>query len=176
MGSNHHPAFFKRVHEPSLLSRQNWLRDRELHPAAPAYEADLTLGLPAQYLVGAHGYDPCRCRPSARSRALIRRTRAPAPTPKLERQARIEPAYSRWQRDALPLSYSRVLVDHEGIEPSRARSCKDLRLPKARGPKLQLNTWIAAVRVYGSRARTSTDMSGNLYGTAIHGIGLHARQ
>ena len=47
MESNHHPAFFKRVREPSLLPRQNWLRDQELHLATPAYEAGLTLGLPA---------------------------------------------------------------------------------------------------------------------------------
>jgi hypothetical protein len=47
MESNHHPAFFKRVREPSLLPRQNWLRDQELHLAAPAYEAGLTLGFPA---------------------------------------------------------------------------------------------------------------------------------
>ncbi len=47
MESNHHPAFFKRVREPSLLPRQNWLRDQELHLATPAYEAGSTLGLPA---------------------------------------------------------------------------------------------------------------------------------
>ena len=33
----------------------NWLRDRELHPAAPAYEARLTLGLPAHYFGGRRG-------------------------------------------------------------------------------------------------------------------------
>ena len=46
MESNHHPAFFKRVREPSLLPRQNWLRDQELHLATPAYEAGSTLGFP----------------------------------------------------------------------------------------------------------------------------------
>jgi len=30
-----------------LLRRPNWLRDQELHLATPAYEAGLTLGLPA---------------------------------------------------------------------------------------------------------------------------------
>jgi len=30
-----------------LLPRPNWLRDQELHLTTPAYEADLTLGLPA---------------------------------------------------------------------------------------------------------------------------------
>ena len=78
MELNHHPAFFKRVREPSLLPRQNWLRDQELHLATPAYEAGSTLGLPAlRNLVAAVGYDPTRSRQSARSRALIRRTRSP---------------------------------------------------------------------------------------------------
>jgi len=64
-----------------LLPRQNWLRDQELHLATPAYEAGSTLGLPAlRNLVAAVGYDPTRSRQSARSRALIRRTRSPEPT------------------------------------------------------------------------------------------------
>ena len=68
MESNHHPAFFKRVREPSLLPRQNWLRDQELHLATPAYEAGSTLGLPAlRNLVAAVGYDPTRSRQSAPS-------------------------------------------------------------------------------------------------------------
>ena len=95
MESNHHPAFFKRVREPSLLPRQNWLRDQELHLATPAYEAGSTLGLPAlRNLVAAVGYDPTRSRQSARSRALIRRTRSPEPTAEVERGTGNDPAIS----------------------------------------------------------------------------------
>ena len=95
MESNHHPAFFKRVREPSLLPRQNWLRDQELHLATPAYEAGSTLGLPAlRNLAAAVGYDPTRSRQSARSRALIRRTRSPAPTAESERGTGNDPATS----------------------------------------------------------------------------------
>lgn len=95
MESNHHPAFFKRVREPSLLPRQNWLRDQELHLATPAYEAGSTLGLPAlRNLVAAVGYDPTRSRQSARSRALIRRTRSPEPTAEVERGTGNDPATS----------------------------------------------------------------------------------
>jgi hypothetical protein len=39
------PPSTGRAHQ---LRQLGWLRDRELHPAAPAYEAELTLGLPAQ--------------------------------------------------------------------------------------------------------------------------------
>ena len=111
MESNHHPAFFKRVREPSLLPRQNWLQDQELHLATPAYEAGSTLGLPAlRNLVAAVGYDPTRSRQSARSRALIRRTRSPEPTPEMERAEVVETSSQRWQRRAL----ATVLCPHVG--------------------------------------------------------------
>src|SRR5260370_7369607 len=86
MESNHHPAFFKRVREPSLLPRQNWLRDQELHLATPAYEPGSPLGLPAlRNLVAAVGYDPTPSRQPPRSRALITPPRPPAPPPALSR-------------------------------------------------------------------------------------------
>lgn len=129
MESNHHPAFFKRVREPSLLPRQNWLRDQELHLATPAYEAGSTLGLPAlRNLVAAVGYDPTRSRQSARSRALIRRTRSPEPTAEVERGTGNDPATSCLASKRSPTELPPQLVETVGIEPTLA-ACKTAVLP-----------------------------------------------
>jgi hypothetical protein len=54
-----------------------------LEPSSSAYETELEplQSNPHRKMVGAVGIEPTRFRPSARSRALIRRTRSPEPTP-----------------------------------------------------------------------------------------------
>lgn len=75
------PAF-NGARAPATPARQNWLRRRESNAPKPGYEPSRTPGLTAS-LVAVEGYDPSRSRQSARSRALIRRTRSPEPTARI---------------------------------------------------------------------------------------------
>ena len=163
MESNHHPAFFKRVREPSLLPRQNWLRDQELHLATPAYEAGSTLGLPAlRNLVAAVGYDPTRSRQSARSRALIRRTRSPEPTAEVERGTGNDPATSCLASKRSPTELPPQLVETVGIEPTLA-ACKAAVLPLNHVPvnfKTNCRCSGRANQTLAPSARASTNLPG----------------
>src|SRR5216683_8419218 len=76
--SNLDPACFKRVREPSLLDRRNGCGGRSRTDATKLMRLGGNRSSPQ--LVVVVGFEPTRCRPSARSRALIRRTRSPEPT------------------------------------------------------------------------------------------------
>src|SRR6266851_3131329 len=119
-----HPTALQAVVRSSYTSSaKSWLRRRESNAPEQGYEPRQTPGLTAQRMVGADGYDPSRCSPSGRSRALIRRTRSPEPTPpgfgELERPAVIETALRDWQTRVLPLDDGRELVDGPRIELGR---------------------------------------------------------
>jgi hypothetical protein len=76
------------------------------------YEPEWTLGLSASEMVAAEGYDPSRSSQSARSRALIGRTRTPVLTAENGAggggRTRI-PRMASW--NSQPLSHARELVD-----------------------------------------------------------------
>ena len=139
-----HPTALQAVVRSSYTSSAKfWLRRRESNAPEQGYEPRQTPGLTAQRMVGADGYDPSRCSPSGRSRALIRRTRSPEPTPpgfgELERPAVIETAFRDWQTRVLPLDDGRELVPRNWwtareLNSAETRSCKDRRHPSARRP------------------------------------------
>jgi hypothetical protein len=85
-------------------------------------------------MVGADGYDPSRCSLSGRSRALIRRTRSPEPTPR-----------GVWRTGAASGNRNRV--------PRLADSCLTTR----RWPQIGAHNWWTARELNSAETRSCKD-------------------
>ena len=154
-GSNLDVALFRRAREPSLLELRIGCGGWSCTTATEFMRLCGNCSSP-QNLVGVHGIEPCRCRPSARSRALIRRTRSPEPTPEngAERENRTlvsALATPRTSHCASPAIWWTVWKSN----PPR-RSCKDHLRPSAR-PKFTKQSRTADPLARLS-SRASTDM------------------
>jgi hypothetical protein len=119
-------------------------------------------------MVVAQGYDPCRRRPSARSRALIRRTRAPAPATVTGAAVGNRNRSSSLATKCSSLELRPRLVDPSGVEPA-IPACRAGLQPAARAREMDQRKSRAAGRLDGSGAGASTNLPGLASGSCGDG-------